>query len=131
MSNEPIASAPRPRRPGVLAIVLVAIAQPALPQSELDCVTTKVIIRSAPAEGRSDRTVERLHFFIDEATKAFVLADGRQLRIRRFDKSWISADRDDIQYEFDRSDGRLTYAGSIMEGNNITTIVGWGQCESH
>ena len=129
MTDELITCAPL-RRPGVLAIVLVAIAQPAS-QNELDCVTTKVIIRSSPAEGGSDRTVERLHFFIDDATKALVFADGRQLRIKRFDSSWISADRDDIQYEFDRNSGRLTYAGSIVEGSNVTTIVGSGSCKSH
>jgi hypothetical protein len=131
MSDESITCVPGPRRPGVLAIVLVAIAQHALPQSELDCVTTKVIIGSAPAKSGSDRTVEHLHFFIDDATKALVFEDGRQLRIKRFDNSWISAERDDIRYEFDRNSGRLTYAGSIVEHSNITTIVGSGRCESH
>ena len=55
-------------------------------------------------------------------------ADGRPLRIKRFDEYWISAEGDDIQYEFNRSDGTLTYAGSTVEDSTAVTIVGSGRC---
>jgi hypothetical protein len=65
-------------------------------------------------------------------TRRLVAAlDGRPLRIRRFDDYWISAERDDIQYEFNRGDGTLTYAGSMVEGITSTTVVGSGRCVPH
>jgi hypothetical protein len=70
-----------------------------------------------------------MNFLIDDAAKALAFADGRPLRVKRFDGAWISAERDDIQYEFNRSDGTLTYAGSIVE-DNTATIIGSGRCES-
>ena len=66
-------------------------------------------------------------FWIDDAAKTFILSDGRRLRISRFDKSWISASSDDIQYEFNRTDRTLTYAGSTTKDNVTTTIVGSGR----
>jgi len=75
---------------------------------------------------------EHMIFWIDDAAKTFILSDGRRLRISRFDKSWISASSDDIQYEFnrtDRTDRTLTYAGSTTKDNVTTTIVGSGLCE--
>ncbi len=113
------------------ALVTMAQTQPTLARTEFDCVTTKVTIGSAPGEDRLVRTEEHLDFFIDDAAKAVAFRDGRQLRVKRFDDSWISADRDDIQYEFDRSDGALTYAGSIVQDSAATTIVGSGHCKPH
>ena len=72
---------------------------------------------------------EHMSFWIDEKARTLTLSDGRQLRIDRFDDSWISAKNDDVQYEFNRSDGTLTYAGSQTEGNVTTTIIGSGHCE--
>jgi hypothetical protein len=72
---------------------------------------------------------ENMTFWIDDATKTFVLSDGRRLRISRFDKSWISASSDDIRYEFNRADRTLTYAGSTTKDNVTTIIVGSGLCE--
>jgi hypothetical protein len=40
-----------------------------------------------------------------------------------------SANSKDIQYELNRGDGTLTYAGSTTEGGTTTTIVGSGSCE--
>jgi hypothetical protein len=80
----------------------------------------------------TDREIEveeRMSFWIDEGNKTLRLSDGRQLRIDRFDSSWISAKNDDFQYEFNRSDGTLTYAGSRTEGNVTTMIIGSGHCE--
>jgi hypothetical protein len=72
---------------------------------------------------------EQMSFWIDEKAKTLTLSDGRQLRIDRFDNSRISAKNDDVQYEFNRNDGTLTYAGSQTEGNVTTTIIGSGHCE--
>ena len=54
---------------------------------------------------------EHMTFWIDDAAKAFVLSNGQRLRISRFDKSWISASSEDIQYEFNRADARLPTPG--------------------
>jgi hypothetical protein len=54
---------------------------------------------------------------------------ARRLRVTRFEKSWISAFGEGIQYEFNRGDAILTYAGSTTESNVTTTIVGSGHCE--
>ncbi len=80
----------------------------------------------------TDREIEveeRMSFWIDDESKTLTLSDGRQLRIARFDNSWISAKNDDVQYEFNRNDGTLTYAGSRTEGNVTTTIIGSGHCD--
>jgi hypothetical protein len=68
-------------------------------------------------------------FSIHDVAKAFIFSDGRPLRVTRFDKSWISGNSEDIQYEFNRADGTLTYAGSTTKDNVTTTIVGSGVCE--
>ena len=113
----------------MVTIALAALVQPVLARTPVDCATTKVIITSAPAGDRSVRIEEHLSFWIDDEAKTLWFSDGRPLRVTRFDTYWISADREDIQYEFSRGDGTLTYAGSTTEGNTTTTIVGSGQCE--
>ncbi len=115
----------------MVTFALATLAEAAPARTELDCETTRVIIRTAPGENTSARTVEYLDFLIDDAARTPAFADGRPLRIKRFDDYWISAERDDIQYEFNRSDGTLTYAGSMMEDNTAVTIVGSGRCEPH
>ena len=114
------------------AIVMIALAlpQPVLARNEFHCVTTKVTITNAPGRDESTRIEEHLNLLIDDAEKTLAFSDGRRLRVVRFDHSWISADRDDIRYELNRSDGTLTYAGSTTEGNATTTIVGSGRCET-
>jgi hypothetical protein len=47
-------------------------------------------------------------FSIDDVAKTFIFSDGRRLRVTRLDKSWISANSEDIQYEFNRADGTPT-----------------------
>jgi hypothetical protein len=115
----------------MVTFALATLPEAALARTELNCVTTKVIIRTAPGEDISARTVEYMNFLIDDAAKALAFADGRPLRVKRFDDYWISAEGDDIQYEFNRSDGTLTYAGSMVEDNTAVTIVGSGRCEPH
>ena len=114
------------------AIVMIALAlpQPVLARNEFHCVTTKVTLTNAAGRDESTRIEEHLNFLIDDAETTLAFSDGRRLRVVRFDHSWISADRDDIRYEFNRSDGTLTYAGSTTEGNATTTIVGSGRCET-
>ena len=68
-------------------------------------------------------------FWIDDAAKTFIFSDGRRLRVARFEQSWISASSEDIQYEFNRADRTLTYAGSTTKDNVTTTIVGSGRRE--
>jgi hypothetical protein len=73
---------------------------------------------------------DHMTFLIDDAAKTVTFSDGRPLRIARFDKFWISANSEDVQYEFNRADGTLTYAGSITKDNVTTTIIGSGRCEN-
>ena len=73
---------------------------------------------------------EHMTFWINHAAKTFIFSDGQLLRINRFDKSWISGSSEDIQYEFNRADDMLTYAGSTTKDNVTTTIVGSGRCEN-
>jgi len=69
-----------------------------------------------------------LGFWIDEAAKTLVLADGTPLTVRRFDDRWISAARGDMSYEFDRQNGNLTYASSTTKDGSATIIIGSGRC---
>ena len=94
-------------------------------RNQFDCVITDKAGHMGSAQAE-----ERLTFWIDDAAKTLTFSDGRQLRVTRFDKSWISANREDIQYEFNRVDGSLTYAGSMTKDNVTTTIVGSGRCEN-
>jgi len=73
---------------------------------------------------------EHMTFWIDDTAKTFVFSDGRRLRVTRFDKSWISANSEDVRYEFNRADGTLSYAGSATNDNVTTTIIGSGRCEN-
>jgi hypothetical protein len=73
---------------------------------------------------------EPITFLIDDVAKTVTFSDGRRLRVSRFDKSWISANSEDVQYEFNRADGTLTYAGSTTKENVTTTIVGSGRCKN-
>ena len=98
-------------------------------RTQFNCVIRKVIITDKAERDRPVRVEERMSFWIDDAAKTFAFSDGRLLRVTRFDKSWISANSDDTQYEFNRGDGTLTYAGSTTEGNTTMTIVGSGHCE--
>ena len=85
----------------------------------------KLVITDKPME-----IEEHLSFWIDEKARTLILPDGRQLRITRLDKYWISAKDDDVQYEFNRSDGTLSFAGTTSQGSATTTVLGSGHCES-
>jgi hypothetical protein len=105
-------------------------SEPALARIYLNCLTKKVVIVDAPNGSTSSSVEEHLRFWIDEAAKTFVLADGTPLTIHRFDDHWISAARGDMSYELDRQNGNLTYAGSTTRDGAATIIIGSGRCES-
>jgi hypothetical protein len=89
----------------------------------------KVMIVDAPRGSNSSSIEENLGFWIDEAAKTLVLADGASLTVRRFDERWISAARGDMSYEFDRQNGNLTYASSTTKEGIATIIIGAGRCK--
>ncbi len=98
-------------------------------RTRFKCVTIKVIVTDKAGRKDSAQVEEHMAFSIDEAAKTFIFSDGRSLRVTRFDKSWISGNSEDIQYEFNRADATLTYAGSTTKDTVTTTIVGSGVCE--
>jgi hypothetical protein len=98
-------------------------------RTQFECATAKVIITNKAGQTGSVQVEEHMTFWIDDAAKTFIFSDGRRLRVTRFDKSWISANSEDIQYEFNRADGTLTYARSTTKDNVTTIIVGSGLCE--
>ena len=112
----------------VLMIALTAMAQPALALSYLSCATRKVVMIVAPSGDTSSTNEEEMVFVLDEAAKTLAFSDNRPLTITRLSKSWLSANRDDVFYEFNRQDGSLTYASSTTQEGVTTTIVGAGQC---
>jgi SAM domain (Sterile alpha motif) len=112
----------------IALIMLVAQVHPATQRMQFDCTITKVVIKHA-GTGTSVQHEEHLIFWIDDIEKSLVFTDGVELRITRFDQSWISGDRDGMRYEFDRSDGTLSFAGTTSDGT-ATTTLGSGHCES-
>jgi len=114
----------------VLTIALIALAQPALARTYLNCSTRKVVLVSAPAGDTSSSREENLGFWVDDEAKTLAFQDNTPLTVTRLDRSWISADRDGVFYEFDRGNGALSYAGSTIKAGVSTTIVGSGRCEA-
>jgi hypothetical protein len=113
----------------VLMIALATLVQPVLAGTYLNCATRKVAIISGPSGDTWSTSKEDLGFWVDDAAKTLRFLDNTPLTIRRLDRSWISADRNGIFYEFDRQDGTLSYAASITRDGVTTTIVGSGRCE--
>src|SRR3977135_360724 len=112
------------------ALLLMALAvwtEPALARSYLNCLAKKVMIVDAPRGSTSSSIDENLGFWIDEAAKTIVLADGTPLTVRRFDDRWISAARGDLSYEFDRQNGNLTYASATTKEVSAPIIMGSGR----
>ncbi len=108
-----------------ITILLAAMSQALAAPMALDCATAKVTI----SDHESIRAEQELHFSVDDAAKAIAFSYGTRLRVLRFDSSAISAEHDDMRYEFDRVTGGLTYAGSTTVGNTTVTAVGSGECE--
>jgi hypothetical protein len=118
------------RECALLQMVVTVWAEPALARSYLNCVTKKVVIVDAPRGTTSSSIDENLGFWIDDTAKTVMRADGTPLTVRRFDDHWISADRGDMSYEFDRQNGNLAYASSITKDGAATVIIGSGRCET-
>ena len=112
-----------------LMIALATLVQPVLAGTYLNCATRKVVIISGPSGDTWSTSKEDFGFWVDDAAKTLTFLDDTPLTIRRLDRSWISADRNGIFYEFDRQDGTLSYAASITRDGVTTTIVGSGRCE--
>jgi hypothetical protein len=112
-------------------LLLLAATICAAPASarNLNCLAKKVIIVDSPKGSNLSSTEDKLSFWIDEAAKTIMLADGPPLTVHRFDDHWISADRGDLHYEFDRQNGNLMYASSSTKEGVATTIIGSGRCE--
>jgi hypothetical protein len=113
----------------ILVILVLAILTPPAQarqteraRTQFDCTTTKVIMTNKAGQTNSVQVEEHMTFWIDDAAKTFIFSDGRRLRVTRFDKSWISASSEDIQYEFNRADRTLTYAGSTTKDSVTTTL---------
>ena len=115
-------------RCAVTTVMIAIVARPVLAGTYLHCATTRIVIVSAPTGDTSSRSQESLNFLIDDAAKTLAFADGGSLAVTRFDKNWISANRDDIFYEFNRQDGTLSFASSTTKNNVTSTIVGSGRC---
>ena len=120
----------------ILVILVLAILTPPAQarqtgqaRTQFECATTKVILTNKAGQTGSVQVEEHMTFWIDDAAKTFIFSDGRRLGVTRYDKSCISGNREDIQYEFNRADHTLTYAGSATKDNVTTTIVGSGRCE--
>jgi hypothetical protein len=95
----------------------------------LNCLAKRVIIVDSPRGSNSSSSGENLGFWIDEAARTIMLADSTLLTVRAFDDYWISADRGDMYYEFDRQNGNLMYASTTTKEGVATTIIGSGRCE--
>src|SRR5208283_407566 len=104
----------------VATLMIAVVARPVPARAYLHCSTTRVVIVSAATGDTSSRSDENLNFVIDDAAKTLTFADERSLTITRFDKIWISANRDDIFYEFNRQDGTLSFASATTK-NTITS----------
>jgi hypothetical protein len=117
------------RECALLLVAIIVWTEPALARSYLNCLTKKVVIVDAPRGSTSSTIEENLGLWIDDAAKTVMLADGTSLTVRRFDDHWISADRGDMSYEFDRQNGNLAYASSITKEGAATIIIGSGRCE--
>jgi hypothetical protein len=112
----------------LLLIAGVVWMEPASARSYLNCLTKKVVIVDEPSGSISSSIEENLGFWVDDAAKTFMLAEGTPLIVRRLDDRWISAVRGDMSYELDRQNGNLTYAGSTTKDGTGTMIIGSGQC---
>ena len=100
------------RECSLLLLAVTIWTVPASARSNLNCLTKKVVIVDKPRGSTSSSIDENIGFWVDEAAKTVVLADGTPLKVKRFDDHWITAARGDVSYEFNRDNGNLAYASS-------------------
>jgi hypothetical protein len=111
-----------------LALALALLTAPALAATVVNCSTTKVTITSGLHGQASSTAKESLSFRIDAAAKTITFLNGTPLSVTRFDRARISAQYNDVSYEFDRQDSTLSYASSGTKDTTTTVIVGSGRC---
>jgi hypothetical protein len=113
----------------VLTIALAALAQPVFARTYLNCSARKVVLRSAPSGDTASSTAENLGFWIDDEARTLTLPDNSPLIVTRLNRLWISANRDDVYFEFDRKGNTVSYASATTKDGVTTTIIGSGRCE--
>jgi len=113
-----------------LLFPLADLSHPALARTYLNCTSREVVIVSGSSEESSSTRETNMGFWVDDAARTVMFADGTALATTRFDDNRISASRDNSSYEFDRRNGTVSYATSTTEGSVTTVIVGSGRCES-
>jgi hypothetical protein len=91
--------------------------------------TRKVILVRTPNKDTSSAKQEDLDFWVDDEAKTLAFLDNKPLTVTRFERSWISANRDGIFYELNRGNSTISYASSTIKDGVSTTIVGSGRCE--
>jgi hypothetical protein len=110
-----------------LVLALASLTQPAA-ATILNCTTTKVTITSGLHGQTSSRQKEHLSFRIDDKLKTVKFLNNTPLAVTHFDSAWISAQYNDVSYDFDRQDGTLSYASSATSNNVTAVVVGSGRC---
>ena len=114
-----------------LLFALADLAHPAaLARTYINCTIREVIIESGSSKDVSSTKEKDMGFWVDDMAKTVTSADDMAMTVMRYDDNWISANRDDISYEFDRRRGTLSYATSTTKGRVTTVVVGSGRCES-
>jgi len=112
-----------------LLIAITIWTVPASARTYLKCVTKKVVIVDTPKGSTSSSIDEKIEFWIDEAAKTVLYANGTPLTVQRFDDHWISSAHGDVSYELNRDNGNLAYISSTMKDGTATIVIGSGQCE--
>ena len=84
----------------LLVMAFMGWTEPALARSYLNCLTKKVVIVDAPRGSTSSSVEEHLEFWIDEAAKTLMLADGTPLINRSLSRGiferWFLVERSDF-----------------------------------
>lgn len=104
-----------------------ATSEPAAADFDLRCSTNEVVMTSGPRGEATKRRKVDFTFRINEAARIIMLGDA-PLIINRFDRDWITAQHEQVIYDFDRQNHALNYAGSRASGATVITIVGSGSC---
>jgi len=112
-----------------LVVAITIWTVPASARTHLNCLTKKVVIVDTPRGSTSSSIDEKIGFWVDEATKTVVLAEGTPLTVRRFDDHRITAFRGDVSYELNRDNGNLAYVSTTTKDGTVTIIKGSGQSE--
>jgi hypothetical protein len=111
-------------------LVLVDLATAAAARTDITCTIREVVIEEGAGRGSLSVHEKSVSFWLDDASKTIIFADGTALTVTRFDKNWISAKHGGISYELDRQRASLSYASSTERDRVSTLVVGSGRCKS-